>query len=262
MSIIGFEYRKKKDETPFETFLRYTDQKEKSATKLATILQKELQEDSSILDVGTGNGEYLNLALTRIRAPKGLTLHLIEPSGDLAERLGGRFGQTFPKERLKIVKSELQSFVTDEQFDVILMSHLFYHLPRAIWGEQLTKVLSLLKPTGALIVVGREKDDAYDFKMAFKPQLAGKSSNPITIDDVLDALPKNLQLQITRHVATAELKIPFQENQDDTISIIEFYLHKPWSDIPEAIRQVALAFIKDKKGTFKQLDGIAVIKKS
>ncbi|MDN5274674.1 MAG: hypothetical protein JWP06_575 [Candidatus Saccharibacteria bacterium] len=28
----GFEYKNKGDETPFETFLRYTDEKEKSST--------------------------------------------------------------------------------------------------------------------------------------------------------------------------------------------------------------------------------------
>ena len=59
MSTAGFEYRKKRDETPFETFLRYTDEKEKSAIKLAAVLQEGLHEHARILDVGTGNGEYL-----------------------------------------------------------------------------------------------------------------------------------------------------------------------------------------------------------
>ena len=71
MNTDGFEYRKKKNETPFETFLRYTDEKEKSAIELANILRDSLQESSKVLDIGTGNGEYLDLALTKITIPEG-----------------------------------------------------------------------------------------------------------------------------------------------------------------------------------------------
>lgn len=259
MSTVGFEYKKKKNETPFETFLRYTDEKEKSAAKLAEILQKKLCDRSSILDIGTGNGEYLELALTKVKMPEEVTLNLVEPSEDLFEQLGQRFKQKFPEERLKTANVDLQSFVTDEQFDVILMSHLFYHIPRVAWTAQLAKALSLLRPTGILIIVLREKDDAYDFKMAFKPQLFDKSFKALIIDDVLDVLPKNLRLQITKHQAESELKIPFREDLDDTISIIEFYLNKPWSEMPGSIREGTLDFIKEKDGIFKQLDGIAVV---
>lgn len=262
MSTVGFEYKKKGNETPFETFLRYTDEKEKSATKLATVLRKELHEHSSILDVGTGNGEYLQLALGKIELPDGVALNLVEPSEDLFEQLEQRFKRNFPDEHLEIIKSDLQDFESDEQFDVILMSHLFYHIPRATWAEQLAKALSLLKPTGKLIIVLRDKDDAYDFKMAFKPLLFDESFKALTVDDVLAALPSDVQVEIERHSSASELNLPFRKNLDDTISIIEFYLNKPWDDMPEAIQRSALDFIKDKDGMFKQLDGIAVIKKA
>jgi SAM-dependent methyltransferase len=192
--------------------------------------------------------------------PDGVVLNLVEPSEDLFERLKQRFEQMFPDERLRLINSDLQDFVTEDRFDVILMSHLFYHIPRAAWADQLEKALSLLKPTGVLVIVLREADDAYDFKMAFKPQLFDKSFKALTINDVLGDLPKDPQPQVTRHTAASELKIPFQENMEDTISIIEFYLNKPWGEIPESIREGALTFIKEKGGIFKQLDGIAVIK--
>lgn len=262
MNTVGFEYRKKKDETPFETFLRYTNEKEKSAIKLAAVLKESLQDNSKILDIGTGNGEYLDLALAKTDMPNDTALTLIEPSDDLVKQLEKRFAKSFPKEQLKIVNSDLQTFMTDERFDLILMSHLFYHVPRAVWSEQLAKALSLLKPAGKLIIVLREKDDAYDFKMAFKPLLFDKSFKALTLDDVITALPVDVKVEIVRHSVASELNIPFRKNLDDTISIIEFYLNKPWNDMPRPIQQGALDFIKDRNGIFEQLDGIAIIKKA
>lgn len=60
----GFEYKNKKHETPFETFLKYTDEKEQSAAELAKILAPRLSKGSKLLDIGTGNGEFLYLALS------------------------------------------------------------------------------------------------------------------------------------------------------------------------------------------------------
>jgi hypothetical protein len=51
MTTPGFEYKKKKGETPFETFLRYTDEKEQSATKLAAIIEQHVGEGSQLLDI-------------------------------------------------------------------------------------------------------------------------------------------------------------------------------------------------------------------
>jgi cyclopropane fatty-acyl-phospholipid synthase-like methyltransferase len=262
MTTIGFEYKNKKTETPFETFLRYTDEKEKSAARLAAILQKKLSADSHILDIGTGNGEYLDLALSKIDGSNGIKLTLVEPSDDLVRQLKSRFEKQPLSANLRIVNSDLQSFDSDEKFDVILMSHLFYHVPRASWTEQLAKALSLLEQGGALIIVLREKDDVYEFKMAFKPLLFDASFKALTIDDVLDTLPEITGLSIVKQTAIAELKVPFADRSDDTISIIEFFLNKEWHEIPPTIQRSSLEFIKKRAGIFRQLDGIAVIEKA
>jgi SAM-dependent methyltransferase len=262
MSTTGFEYKNKHGETPFETFLRYTDEKKKSAAKLATILQPRLTDGTSILDIGTGNGEYLDLALSHLDRLKDMQLTLVEPSHDLTAHLFKRFERQFPESHLHIINSDLESFDSKDTFDVVLMSHLFYHVPRPLWASQLAKALSLLKQGGVLIIVLREKDDAYDFKMAFKPLLFAPTFKALTIDDVLNVLPKRENIQITKELAASELHIPFEDNPDDTISIIEFYLNKEWTDIPKQIQQASLMFISQKKGIFKQKDAIAVLQKA
>jgi SAM-dependent methyltransferase len=258
MSNAGFEYRNKNGETPFETFLRYTDEKEKSAEKLAEVTKRHIQPGSRLLDVGTGNGEYLELTLAKANVPEGVQLTLVEPSADLVAQLEKRFEKRMPAADFKVLSTSLQDLATEERFDVILMSHLFYHVPRPTWTGELSKALSLLKPEGVLIIVLREEDDAYAFKNAFKPVLFENFAEALTIDDVLEALPKDVKLKQTKYLAASELRLP-RQNREDTISIIEFYLNKTWDEMPGEVQQGALQFIEEHKGVFKQLDGIAAI---
>lgn len=62
----------------------------------------------------------------------------------------------------------------------------------------------------------------------------------------------------TKYFAESELKIPL-DNPQDTIAIIEFYLNKPWDEIPKDMQHDIQQFIKSKRGLFKQIDSIAVI---
>jgi ubiquinone/menaquinone biosynthesis C-methylase UbiE len=259
--MIGFEYKNKNGKTPFETFLQYTDQKQKSAAKLAAILKEKLQNGAHVLDIGTGNGEYLDLILSDINIPSEMKLTLVEPSDDLMRQLKIRFEERFPSIAPRFISADLESFNSAEEFDVILMSHLFYHIPRTAWAEQLAKALSLLKQNGVLVIVLREKDDTYEFKSVFKPRLFNASFKALTIDVVLGSLPKKPELRITKYIATSELKIPVKDKFDDAVSIIEFLLNKEWGEIPPHIQQSSMDFIKDKGAVFKQLDGIALIEK-
>lgn len=263
MTDSGFEYRNKKSETPFETFLRYTDEKERSASTLATILEKKLPTAAKILDIGTGNGEYLRLALSKIdqEIVKEVTLTLVEPSEDLVKQLKNKFLGILSPQNLIIEHSSLQNLANDSKFDIILMSHLFYHIPRDSRAAELSKAMSMLKSNGVLIIVLRGKDDAYDFKMAFKPLLLDSPFKALTLDDVLEALPQSTNINIEKYASISQLHIPAETDQEDTISIIEFYLNKEWASIPPEIQQKSLDFIKDKKNTFDQIDGIAVVLK-
>jgi cyclopropane fatty-acyl-phospholipid synthase-like methyltransferase len=260
MTTPGYVYQNKGSETPFETFLRYSDQKEKSASKLATILRTALGRSSSVLDVGTGNGEYLKLALSHLdqEVASAITLTLIEPSNDLVGQLAG----VFSAHRVAIINSDLQSFESDSGYDVILMSHLFYHIPRSDRAKELTKALSLLKSGGVLIIVLRGKDDAYDFKMTFMPQLSDTFSQSLTLDSVLEDLPEATDLSVQKQSSLSELHIPTHTSPEDTESIIEFYLDQEWAAIPASIQQAVLDFIEQKNNLFRQVDEIAVVSKN
>lgn len=261
MNNSGFEYKNKKNETPFETFMRYSDQKDKSASKLATVLCQKLRKSSSVLDIGAGNGEYLKLALSKLdsRIINEITLTLVEPSDDLIAHLMHKFAKLLSPDQVKIINSDLQTFKSGNTFDIVLLSHLFYHIPREKWTQELAKALSLLKKDGILIIVLREKDDAYDFKMAFKPLLFDASFKALVLDDVLEALPEGKSFHIERLSAYSKLHILIKTNKDDTESIIEFYLNKEWADIPSHIQQSSLDFISQRENTFNQVEGIAVI---
>ncbi len=259
----GFEYRNKTVETPFETFLRYTDEKEKSSEELAKVLQAQANGAGlHILDIGTGNGEYLALTLSKMQGLSNVKLTLLEPSGDLVKQLKDRFSKLLPESQVTVTNTNLEAFSTGETFDIVLASHLFYHITKHDWPLQLGKMLALLKPGGKLIIVLREKDDAYDFKMAFKPLLFGEDFKALILDDVLAALPDTDNLHVTRYTAKSTLKIPAESNNDDTVAIIEFYLNKQWQGITKSIQHDALEFINKKDNTFEQLDGIAVIEKT
>ena len=257
----NLEYKAKKIETPFETFLRYTDEKAVSATVLANILEDHLAEGASMLDIGAGNGEYLGLALQHIPTRHRINVTLVEPSQDLLQPLSRRFTKQLPDSHVEILNTDLQNFASDKKFDLILMAHLFYHIAQPARPEQLQKAIGLLKPGGTLIIVLREQDDIADYKNAFKPLLFDKEFKALVLDDVLTALPDPDKLHIDRRIVDATLRIPINENMEDTIGIIEFLLNKPWMDIPKDIQLSALQFIRDKEASFSLRDGVAVITK-
>jgi hypothetical protein len=72
---------------------------------------------------------------------------------------------------------------------------------------------------------------------------------------------KGLTLNVEKRLASSELHIPIETSPEDTVSIIEFYLNKEWCDIPPRIQESCLEFIRKKNCKFKQVDGIAVVKK-
>jgi SAM-dependent methyltransferase len=265
---VGFEYRSsgKENETAFEIFLKYTDEKEKSAAILGKILARLIvKQGMALLDVGSGNGEYLRLALCGVRSIKKTFFTLLEPSSDLVKRLRLK-AKRFPRNAVvKVVRSTFENFTTKNRFDVVLASHAPLAKNRI---ENLTavyrKMLGLLKPEGCLIVVLRGKDDVHGFRTVFKSRLIGRDYQSLTIDDATEALRKiagEARLRVSRFSANAKLRLPYPHNMRDVISIAEFLLNKKWKDFPGDIREAVLHYVKQKKGILHQIDGFALVRK-
>ncbi|MEK7653453.1 MAG: methyltransferase domain-containing protein [Patescibacteria group bacterium] len=264
---IGFEYSNEGGETAFETFLRYSNEKDKSSEVLGRILNRLLVEEGmTVLDIGSGNGEYLRLSLIKAKIPRKTMLTLLEPSKDLAERLIVATKQ-FPDGSIaKVIHSTPEDFVTEDRFDVILISHVPLAKNQADKLPAIyRKILGLLKPRGSLIIVLRGKDDIHEFRTVFKSQLMGINYRSMTIDDAVETLSflaKSVPLNISMHTAKAELHVPYCDNIRDAISIVEFFLNKRWDEIPNNIREAIMSYIRQKNGVLKHIDCFAVARKT
>ncbi len=264
---VGFEYRNnKRRETAFEIFLRYSDEKEKSAAVLGNILSRVLiRQGMTLLDVGSGNGEYLQMALCGARNTKKVLYTLLEPSPDLAKQLH-RTARHFPRNAVvKIVRSTFEGFATNDHFDVVLASHVplakdnMEKLP-----EVYARMFDLLTPDGSLVVVLRGSDDVHEFRTKFKSRLMGRKYRSLTIDDaarVLKRIAKTSSLRLSKFNAETTLCLPYPGNMQNVISVAEFFLNKSWEEIPDDIRKDVLSFIRCKKGILRQIDGFLVVRR-
>ncbi len=264
---IGFEYRNNEEgEIAFEIFLRYSDEKEKSAAVLGKILfQVLVRQDMTLLDVGSGNGEYLRLAFCGTRDTKKTICTLLEPSPDLVRQLRLTVKRFPCNAVVKIIQSTLEGFTTDNRFDVVLASHVPLakdHIEKL--SEVYARMLDLLVPDGCLVVVLRGKDDVHEFRTKFKSRLMGRKYRSLTIDDaarVLKRITKTSSLRLSKFNAKATLRLPYPGNMQNVISVAEFFLNKSWEEIPDDIRKDVLSYIHRKKGILRQIDGFLVVRR-
>lgn len=265
---IGFEYCKgiAGEEVPFAIFLNYSDEKEKSSGILGKILSRLLvREKMTLLDIGSGTGEYLRLALNKVRDLKEVSATLLEPSPDLARRLRSA-RKLFPRTvSVNIVGDAFENFTTATLFDIILASHVplakdnIARLP-----EIYLRMLELLKPDGHLVIVLRGKDDIHQFRTRFKTKIMGRDYYSLTIDDaeaVFQKIAEQLPLWIKKFSVKAKLHLPYPDDMQDVISVVEFLLNTNWKDIPAEIRDSILDYIRGRNGLLRQIDGFLVVRK-
>lgn len=261
-----YRRRSAEKEAPFEIFLKYSDEKEKSSEVLGKILSKLLvREKMTLLDIGSGTGEYLRLALSKVRDPKGLSAILLEPSPDLARKLRST-RKLFPRTiSMDIVGDAFENFTATTLFDIILASHVplakdnIARLP-GIYH----RIFELLKPDGCLVIVLRGKDDVHQFRTRFKTKIIGRDYYSLTIDDaeaILRKIAEQLPLRIQKFSVKAKLHLPYPNAMRDVISVVEFILNTNWKDIPAEIHNSILAYIRRRNGLLRQIDGFLVARK-
>lgn len=260
---VGLEYKQKDGNIPpFLTFLKYTDEKEKSAKVVSKILGN-LSANQSLLDIGAGNGDYLLLILNYSDNPQGLNYLLLEPNTDLANILHTRTAEFPQASRIEVINKTWEDFMPDKKFDYILASHL-YHIQPSTYEETFLKMVTCLSDGSKLIFILRDVDDVHEFKKTFKPILFDRGFTPKILDEtipIFEELARIHKLKLLRHQSISNLDIPINTNMEDTRSIVEFFLNMHWEDIPANIQNDALEFIRQKNGRFKQIDGILEVSK-
>ncbi|MDY7227842.1 class I SAM-dependent methyltransferase [Hyalangium rubrum] len=114
-----------------------------------------LPKRPSLLDVGAGPGTVAQ----RI-APHFGSLTLLEPNRDQIAGL--------QLEGAKILHEPLERYASSEQYDLVLCSHVLYHVPLADWGGFIDRLLSFVRPGGyCLIVLGAARGPNYQLHRDF-----------------------------------------------------------------------------------------------
>lgn len=130
---------------------------------LKRVLEARLKEtprgsNFSMLDVGASDGEMsLPLAQWLKGNFSNFRYTAIEPERPAFEKLNERIqnqGIDYAEASNLTIEQYLETKKQDEgQFDFILFSHVFYHIPKETWGVVIRDSQRLLKPSGFIAVV-------------------------------------------------------------------------------------------------------------
>ncbi|MCP3143440.1 class I SAM-dependent methyltransferase [Pyxidicoccus xibeiensis] len=122
-------------------------------------LGSRLPEHPTLLDVGAGSGKVAERL-----APRFASLTLVEPNPD---QLVG-----FAHEKAKVLLEPLERFHSPEQYDLVLCSHVMYHVPPSDWGGFIDRLLSFTRPGGScLLVMAASRGPTYELCRDFTQTL-------------------------------------------------------------------------------------------
>jgi SAM-dependent methyltransferase len=85
---------------------------------------------------------------------------LIEPN---REQIG-----SFALEGVEIIPRTFEDFTSEERYDLVLCSHVLYHVPLEAWESFIDKLLSHVRPGGTcLIVLAADRGEQYEMMRDF-----------------------------------------------------------------------------------------------
>ncbi len=244
---------------PYEIYLKYSTQKDISTIQLQKILSRFKDNQNKLLDVGSGDGLYLLKSLPK---DNHFEITFLEPAKDLFKTLKTNIQQY---SNCKAINKTFEDFYAESKnkFDIILASHL-YHFPEDEYSIFLSQLISLLEDSGTLIWIERGVDEVTDFKTRFKrklrPDRYPENWEPRHYKKALDILKE--ESDSTEIIFNeSELRFPYEENFDEVIALLEFYLNIDWVSIPTDIQNEILEYIEDKGWVLKEEEGIIIFKK-
>lgn len=125
----------------FQTFLEHTDQKTQARAWLQRYVEG-LPSRRVFLDVGAGNGQVTAWLMGNFQRTLAL-----EPSPVLREALK----QACPA--IEVFSDPVEEAHPTAAADLVLCSHVLYHIPPQAWCDVLGRLVSWTAPGGAAIVV-------------------------------------------------------------------------------------------------------------
>lgn len=117
-----------------------------------------LKNFNNFLDVGPASGR-----LTKLNGRNFSRIKLIDTNSEVLEK----FKQSAFKRCIKLEKVHTSilyaSLLPEEQFDLISISHVLYHIPNRYWLDLIKRLYSFLSPKGKLIIVLNGSQDKSTF---------------------------------------------------------------------------------------------------
>ena len=109
-----------------------------------------LPKQPALLDVGAGSGKVAERL-----APHFGSLTLLEPNHN---QIAG-----FEHEKAKILLEPLERYHSSEQYELVVCSHVLYHVPLSDWGAFIDRLLTFVRPGGyCLIVMAAGRGPTYE----------------------------------------------------------------------------------------------------
>ncbi|RKH72944.1 class I SAM-dependent methyltransferase [Corallococcus aberystwythensis] len=94
----------------------------------------------TLLDVGAGAG-----TVAERLAPHFDSLTLLEPNPEQSSR--------FHHEKARVLPVALEGYDSQDRHDLVVCSHVLYHVPVSEWGAFIDRLLRFVRPGGACLVV-------------------------------------------------------------------------------------------------------------
>lgn len=121
-------------------------------------LIRNLKQDAEVLDLGSGPGIPYDFYL----AQKGLNVTGI----DISEKHVAMARNNVPSARY-ILGNFLNHDFPNEQFDAVISLYALFHVPRDQHAGVISKIASVLKPNGYLLITVGTEDVAYKERVCF-----------------------------------------------------------------------------------------------
>jgi len=247
----------------FEEFLRKTDQKENLNKFLIENCPPE--KTKKILSIGAGSGEDVMGFLKHLKSQGAdFEFYYLDPSKLSFQEFKKKAEEFKLTEHISGVElNKFESFETEEKFDTIIASHVFYYIED--WERCLKKIVEMLNPDGKAFIMMQSKDsDNFNFRNKFL-------KNEHYAEELINLIRGlNLNYDSEKIISMLDVTDIISENNKPSLSgkqLLSFLLRTNYDDLEEDIKSKAIAYIlenskiKNKRRIFQLVDSFITIKK-